>query len=91
MLELAIWGRHEKHSLWLLMQAYTAVSLNIRRQVKMLYVWYQKKRGDWDAIHEENKVIVTQGEIANVKKQLRQDKHTCLIMRVEQPIAYEIR
>ena len=49
----------------------------------MLYVWYQKKRGDQDAIHEENKVIKMQGKIANVKERLRQEKRTCLIMRVE--------
>ena len=57
----------------------------------MLYVWHQKKRGDWDAIHEENDVIETQVEIDNVKKQLKQGEHSCLIMRTEQPIAYEIR
>ena len=50
--------------------------LNIRRQAKMLYVWYLKKRGDWDTIHEENDVIKTQEELASVKKQLKQDKHT---------------
>ena len=43
LLELAISGRHRKHSLWLLRQAYIAVPLNIRRQAKMLYVWHQKK------------------------------------------------
>ena len=90
LLNLAISGHHRGHSLWLLTQSYTAVPLNIRRQVKMLYVWYQKKRGDWDAVHEENDVIETQGEIANVKKKLRQCKHNCLIMRTVQPIANEI-
>ena len=35
-------------------------------------------------------MIKTQGEIANVKERLRQENHTCLIMRVEQPFAYEI-
>ena len=64
------------------MQAYTAVPIGIRRQAKMLYVWFQKKRGDWDAVHEENEVIKMQGEITNVKERLRQEKHTCLIMRV---------
>ena len=73
------------------MQAYTAVPLGIRGQEKMLYVWFQKKRGDWDAVHEENRVIRMQGEIENVNEQLRQEKHTCLIMRMEQPLAYEIR
>ena len=71
-------------------QAYTAVPISIRRQAKMLYVWFQKQ-GDWDAVHEENEVIKTQRKIANIKEWLRQEKHTCLIMRVEQPFAYEIR
>ena len=35
-------------------------------------------------------VIETQ-ELANVKKKLKQGKHTCLIMRMEHPRAYEIR
>ena len=39
LLELAISGRH---SLWLLTQSYTAIPNNIRRQAKMLYVWYPK-------------------------------------------------
>ena len=38
LLELAISGRHS--SLWLLTQSYTAVPKNIRRQAKMLHVWY---------------------------------------------------
>ena len=42
LLELAISGRHRGHSLWLLTQSYTAVPNNIRRQAKMLYVWYPK-------------------------------------------------
>ena len=44
LLELAISGRHRGHSLWLLTQSYTAVPNNIRRQAKMLYVWYPKKQ-----------------------------------------------
>ena len=42
LLELVISGRHRNHSLWLLTQSYTAVPNNIRRQAKMLYVWYPK-------------------------------------------------
>ena len=42
LLELAILGRQRGHSLWFLTQSYTAVSNNIRRQAKMLYVWYPK-------------------------------------------------
>ena len=43
LLELAISGRHRGHSLWLLTQSYTAIPKNIRRQAKILYVWYPKK------------------------------------------------
>ena len=91
LLELAISGRHRAHSLWLLTQSYTAIPNNIRRQAKMLYVWYPKNITDLNAIHEENDVIETQEELARIKKKLKQGKHTCLIMRMEQPRAYEIR
>ena len=90
LLELAISGHHRQHSLWLLTQSYTAVPNNIRRQAKMLYVWYPKNRKDLNTIHEENDIIGP-GELARVKAQLKQGKHTCLIMRMEHPRAYKIR
>ena len=55
----------------------------------MLYVWYPKNRTDLNVIHKENDVIETE-ELANVKKQLKQGKHTCLIMRMEHPRAYRV-
>ena len=66
LLELAISGRNRGHSLWLLTQSYTTVPNNIRRQAKMLYVWYPKNRTDLNTIHEENDVI-EMGELARVK------------------------
>ena len=90
LLELAISGRHRCHSLWLLTQSYTAVPNNIRRQAKMLYVWYPKNRMDLNAIHEENDIIGPE-ELARVKAQLKRGKHTCLIIRMEHPRAYMIR
>ena len=89
LLELAILGRHRSHSLWFLTQSYTAVPNNIRRQVKMLYVWYPKNRTDQNIIHEENDAIET-GELARVKEALKWGKHTCLIMRMEHPRAYVV-
>ena len=88
-MKLTILRRHRAHSLWLLTQLYTAVPNNIRRQAKMLHVWYPKNRMDLNAIHEENDVIGL-GELANVKEALKQGKHTCLIMRMEHPRAYKI-
>ena len=90
LLELATSGRHRGHSLWLLTLSYTAVPNNIRRQAKMLYVWYPKNKTDLNTIHEENDIIGPE-ELARVKAQLKQAKHTCLIMRMEHPRAYKIR
>ena len=89
LLELAISGRHRAHSLWLLTQSCTAVPNNIRRQAKMLYIWYPKNRTDLNTIHKENDIIET-GELARVKAELKLGKHTCLIMRMEHPRAYMI-
>ena len=90
LLELAILGRHRNHSLWLLTQSYTAIPKNIRRQEKMLYIWYPKNRTDLNTIHEENDIIETKEELARVKKELKLGKHTCLIMRMEHPRLYLI-
>ena len=89
LLELVILGRHRSHSLWLLTQSYIAIPNNIRRQAKMLYIWYPKNRTDLNTIHEENDVIGP-GELARVKAQLKQGKHTCLIMRMEHPRTYQV-
>ena len=56
----------------------------------MLYICHLKHRKDWDTIHKENDVIETPEESASVKKQLKQGKHTCLVMRTEHPRDYEI-
>ena len=90
LLELAISERYRGHSLGLLTQSYTAIPNNIRRQAKMLYVWYPKSRTDLNTIHEENDVIGSE-ELARVKAQLKRGKHTCLIMRMEHPRDYMIR
>ena len=88
--ELVISERHRGHSLLLLTQSYTAVPNNIRRQAKMLYIWYPKNRTDLNTIHEENDIIGPE-ELGRVKAELKQGKHTCLIMRMEHSRAYMIR
>ena len=70
LLELAISGRHRGHSLWLLTQSYTAIRNNIRRQAKMLYIWYPKNRTDLNTIHEENDVMGLE-DLARIKAQLK--------------------
>ena len=55
----------------------------------MLYVWYPENRTDLNTIHEENDIIGPE-ELARVKVQLKQGKHTCLIMSMEHPRVYMI-
>ena len=57
LLKLAILGRHRKHYLFLLTQSYSAIPKNLRRQVKAIFVWYPKERGDLKMIHDENDVL----------------------------------
>ena len=89
LLDLAISGCRRGHSPWLLTQSYTAIPKNIRRQAKMLYIWFPKNRTDLNIIHEENDIIETE-ELVNVKEKLKWGKHTCLITRMEHPSVYEI-
>ena len=81
LLELAISGRHRNLSLWLLTQSYTAVPNNIRRQAKMIYVWYPKNRTDLNVIHKENDVIETLEELYDEARKYfaegkQKDNHT---------------
>ena len=70
LLGLAISGRHKGHSQWLLTQSYTAIPNNVRRQAKILYIWYPKNRTDLNTIHEENDITEME-ELARVKAQLK--------------------
>ena len=87
LIDIAISGRH---SLWFLAQSYPVISRNIRRQGKILYVWYPKDRNDFKTIHHKNDVIETKEEVNEVKRKLREGKHTCLIMRIEHPRGHQV-
>ena len=41
-------------------------------------------------IHKENDIIEMPEEVVKVKEQLKQGKHTCLVMRIEHLRAYKI-
>ena len=87
LLKLSISGRHRGHYLWLLTQSYSAVSKNLRRQVRAIFTWYLK----WDlrTIHDENAVL-TDDELVVVRGILRKSKHTCLYVRNEHPLRFKL-
>lgn len=90
LLELCASGRHKEHSLWILTQSYTAIPKNIRRQLKMLYIWYPKDRKDLILINDENDVIESNNELSEIKNKLKSSKHACLTLRMEYPRSYEV-
>ena len=87
LLDLAISGRHRQHSLWLLTQSYTAIPKNLRRQCKMLFIWYPKERSDMRQIDEETNLI---DDWKPVIEDLKKSKHACLYIRVEHPRSFTI-
>jgi len=87
LLNLAISGRHRKHSLWLITQSYTAIPKNLRRQKKQLFLWYPSERPDLKLADEEINVI---DQLEVVKDQLKRGKHTCLYVRLEHPRSFQV-
>ena len=87
LLELAISGRHRGHSLWLLTQSYTAIPKNLRRQKKMLFVWYPNEKSDLKTIDEETNII---DDLEVVKKELKSSKYASLYIRLEYPRSYKV-
>ena len=89
LLELAISGRHRQHSLWLLTQSYTALPKNLRRQKKMLFLWYPSEKSDLKMIDEETNLMSSK-DLDNVKEQLKREKHACLYVRLEHPRDFKV-
>ena len=89
LLELAVSGIHRNHYLWLLTQSYTAKPKNLRRQAKVIFVWYPKERADLKAIHEENDVL-TDNELVVARNFLKSKKYGCLYKRNEFPRGFKL-
>ena len=89
LLELSISGRHQGHYLWLLTQSYTAITKNLRRQAKAIFVWYPKERGDLEMIHDENDVL-TYDELVVARNYFKKSKHACLYIRNEFPRGFKL-
>ena len=87
LLELAISGRHRDHSLWLLTQSYTAIPKNLRRQKKMLFIWFPNEKLDLKTIDEETNII---DDLEDVNQKLKSSKHACLYIRLEHPREYKV-
>ena len=89
LLELAVSGRHRGHYVSFLTQPYPAIQKNLRRQVKVIFVWYPKGRADLKMIHDENSLL-TDDELVVVRDFLKKSKHACLYIRNEHPRGFKL-
>ena len=89
LLELSISGRHRNHYLWLLMQSYSPIPKNLRKQVKAIFMWYPKKRADLKAIHDENDVL-TDDELVVGRDFERESRYGSLYIQNEYPRGFRL-
>ena len=87
LLELAISGRHRDHSLWILTQSYTAIPKNLRRQSKMLFIFFPNHRSDLTILDQETNLI---DDWSVIKHKLSKSKYKFLYIRLEFPREYQI-
>ena len=80
---------HRGHCLWLLMQSYSAIPKNVRRQAKAIFLWYPKERTDFKMIHDENDVL-TEDELVATRNFLKKLKHACLYIQNEYPYGFRL-
>ena len=88
-MKFGISGRHRKHSLWLLTQSHTAISKNLRRQKKQLFVWHPSEKSDLRMIDEETN-LMTSDDVSKIKGQLKSEKHACLYLQLEHPRTFQV-
>ena len=62
---------------------------NLRRQAKVVFVWYPKEREDLKVIHDENDVL-TDDELVVVRGLLRKSKHAFLYIQNEYPRGFRL-
>ena len=87
--ELSISGRHWHHYLWLLMQSYSGIPKDLRRQAKAIFFWYPKERTGFRTIHDENDLL-TDDELVFGRDFLKKSKYACLYIQNEFPRRFKL-
>ena len=88
--KLAFSGRHAEQSIWVLTQKYNSILTDLREQVKWVALFYCKDRDSFEDCLRENDVIPTQEEQAAARQLLSENKHVKLLLKTDQPTAYEV-
>ena len=88
--ELAFSGRHAGASVWVLTQKFNAVGKDLREQTKWVALFHCKDRDSFEDCLRENDVIPTREERAAVRQLLAETKHAKLVLKTDQPAAYQV-
>ena len=73
----------------MIIQSYSIIPKNLRKNAKSIIIWYPKERGDLKMIHDENNVLTDDG-LFIVREFLKKSKHTCLYMRNKHPHGFKV-
>ena len=88
--ELAFSGRHAGASVWVLTQKYNAVLKDLREQTRWVALFHCKDRDSFEDCLRENDVIPKREERAAVGQLLSETKHAKLLLKTDQPAAYQV-
>jgi len=87
--ESAFSGRHAKQSLWVLVPKYNAVCKDLREQTKWVVLFHCKDRYSFTNALDENDIVPYE-LCFSVRTRLAEGKHSKLVLKTDQPTAYEI-
>ena len=87
--ELAFSGRHAEQSVWVLTQKFNAVLNDLREQTRWVALFHCKDRDSFEDCLREND-IVPPGERMAIRQKLAQIKHAKLLLKTDQPSAYQV-
>lgn len=87
--ELAFSGRHAEQSVWVLTQRYNSVLKDLREQTRWVALFHCKDRDSFGDCLRENDVIPRE-EQAPIRARLAAKKHSKLVLKTDQPAAYQV-
>ena len=88
--ELAFSGRHAQMSVWVLTQKYNSVLKDLREQTRWVALFHCKDQDSFEDCLRENDVIPSRDERAEVRQLLSETKHSLVILKTDQPTAYQV-
>ena len=87
--KLAFHGRHHNISTWIITQKYNAIVKDFRDNIRMLILFFDKDKESMELALKQNNIIPKEN-VNNIINELKTNKGSKLIMRLEQPFEYII-